>query len=75
MYQIFSDFINIANIGLHYEDKFEEYDITHVIVHKNARLNIFLPRDNNYKQIRGILSIIEELCYQVELTCLSCEQI
>ena len=48
---IFSDFINIANIGLHYEDKFEEYDITHVIVHKNARLNIFLPRDNNYKQI------------------------
>lgn len=48
---IFSDFINIANIGLHYEDKFEEYDITHVIVHKNARLNLFLPRDNKYKQL------------------------
>lgn len=48
---IFSDFINISNIGLHYEDKFEEYNITHVIVHKNAKLNLFLPRDSNYKQI------------------------
>lgn len=48
---IFSDFINISNIGLHYEDKFEEYDITHVIVYKNAKINLFLARDNKYKQL------------------------
>lgn len=48
---IFSDFINISNIGLHYEDKFEEYDITHVIIYKNAKINLFITRDNKYKQL------------------------
>ena len=48
---IFSDFINISNINLYYEDKFEEYSITHVIVFKKAKLNLFLSRDNNYKQL------------------------
>ena len=48
---IFSDFINISNINLYYEDKFEEYGITHVIVFKKAKLNLFLSRDNNYKQL------------------------
>ena len=48
---IFSDFINISNIGLHYEDKFEEYDITHVILYKNAKINLFISRDSKYKEL------------------------
>lgn len=48
---IFSDFLNISNIGTYYETKFEEYDITHVIVYKNAKLNMFLSRDDNYKEL------------------------
>ena len=48
---IFSDFLNISNIGTYYEDKFEEYGITHVIIYKNAKLNIFLSRDENYLQL------------------------
>ncbi len=48
---IFSDFIDISSIGLYYEDKFEEYDITHVIIYKNAKLNMFISRDENYKEL------------------------
>ena len=48
---IFSDYINISSIGTYYETKFEQYDITHVIVVNNAKLNMFLSRDNNYKSL------------------------
>ena len=48
---IFSDYINISSIGTYYETKFEKYDITHVIVVNNAKLNMFLSRDENYKQL------------------------
>ena len=33
---IFSDYINTSNIGVYYENKFEEYDITHVLIRKNS---------------------------------------
>ena len=48
---IFSDYINISSIGTYYETKFEKYGITHVIVVNNAKLNMFLSRDENYKQL------------------------
>lgn len=48
---IFSDFINVSNINVYYEDIFKKYGITHVIVTKNAKLNLFLSRDNNYKEL------------------------
>lgn len=48
---IFSDYINISSIGTYYETKFEEYDITHVIVVKKAKLNMFLSRNENYKEL------------------------
>lgn len=48
---IFSDFLNISNIGVYYEDKFKEYEITHVIVYKNAKLNMFLSRNSKYKEL------------------------
>ncbi len=48
---IFSDYINISSIGTYYETQFEKYDITHVIVVNNAKLNMFLSRDENYKQL------------------------
>ena len=35
----------------YYENKMEEYDITHVIIGKKAKLNMFLSRDDNYKQL------------------------
>ena len=48
---IFSDYINTSNIGTYYEDKMEQYNITHVIIGKKTKLNMFLSRDDNYKQL------------------------
>lgn len=48
---IFSDYINVSNISTYYEDKMEEYDITHVILGKKTKLNMFLSRDDNYKEL------------------------
>ena len=33
------------------ENKFDEYDITHVICFKNAKLNMFLSRNYEYKEL------------------------
>ncbi len=48
---IFSDYMNVSSIGTYYEDKLEKYNITHVIVVKNAKLNMFLSRNEDYKQL------------------------
>ena len=48
---VFDDFLNISNIGTYYENEFEEYDITHVICYKNAKLNMFLSRNYEYKEL------------------------
>ena len=48
---VFQDFINVSNINAYYETIFEKYDITHVLVYKNAKLNMFLTRDDNYKKL------------------------
>ena len=48
---IFSDYINISNISTYYENKFEQYDITHVLIRKNSKLNMFLSRDDNYEEL------------------------
>lgn len=48
---IFSDYINVSNIGTYYEDKMEKYAITHVIIGRNTKLNMFLSRDDNYLEL------------------------
>ena len=48
---IFSDYINTSSIGSYYETTMEKYDITHVIVVKKAKLNMFLSRDSNYTEL------------------------
>ncbi len=48
---IFSDYINVSNIGTYYEDKFEKYGITHLITGKKTKLNMFLCRDGNYQEL------------------------
>ena len=48
---IFSDYINTSSIGTYYETIMEKYDITHVIVVKKAKLNMFLSKDDNYTEL------------------------
>lgn len=48
---IFSDYINVSNISTYYEEKMVKYDITHVIIGKNTKLNMFLSRDDKYIEL------------------------
>lgn len=48
---VFADFLNISNIGVYYEDKIEEYGITHLIMYKNSKLNMFVSRNSNYEKL------------------------
>lgn len=48
---IFDDFIQIYGFKTYYQDKFDEYGITHVILQTNSKLNMLISRDDNYEQI------------------------
>lgn len=48
---IFSDYINVSSISTYYEDKMQKYGITHVILGKHTKLNMFLSRDSNYLEL------------------------
>ena len=45
---IFSDYLNTTNISTYYENTFNKYDITHVLIRKNTKLNMFLSRDDEH---------------------------
>ena len=39
---IFMDFIESSNLSIWFEDIFEKYDITHVILYKNSKMNMII---------------------------------
>ena len=45
---IFSDYLNTTNISTYYENTFDKYHITHVLIRKNTKLNMFLSRDDEH---------------------------
>ena len=47
--QLGGDFHVLINV--YYEKKMEEYNITHVILAKNSKLNMFISRDENYEKL------------------------
>ncbi|MCI8393125.1 MAG: hypothetical protein HFJ24_01025 [Clostridia bacterium] len=49
--KIFDDYLSISALSTYYEDKFKDYSITHAMVYTNAKLNMFLRRDENYKEL------------------------
>lgn len=46
---IFTDFIEASNLNVFYEDIFEKYDITHVILYKNCKMNLIITNTNDGK--------------------------
>lgn len=50
---IFTDFINTSGISKFYEDTFEKYNITHVIISKKSKTNMIITKtdDENYKEL------------------------
>ena len=45
---IFSDYIGISRLSEDYEEKFEEYNITHVITYSDSKLSSLLKNDDSY---------------------------
>lgn len=48
---ILSDFFATSGLTVHYEETFEKYNITHIMIYNNSMLSIFLSKDENYKII------------------------
>ena len=50
---IFMEFINTSNISNFYEDTLKKYNITHVILYKNSKMNMIIEKteDKNYKEL------------------------
>ena len=52
---IFTDFIESSNLSVYFGDIFEKYDITHVILYKNSKVNMIIEETNlrGYKLIKA----------------------
>lgn len=48
---VFSDAVQVASISRYYEDIFDKYEITHLLIPNNTKMNIFISRDENYKEL------------------------
>ena len=49
---IFSDYLSISNVSSYYENKFEQYDITHILIRNNTKLNMLISKDTEgYKKL------------------------
>ena len=46
---IFIDFIDASNLNIFYEDVFEKYEITHVILYRNSKMNLMICNTNDGK--------------------------
>ena len=46
---IFMDFIDASYLNVFYEDTFEKYDITHVILYRNSKMNLMICNTNKGK--------------------------
>ncbi len=48
---VFTDFLNVSSLSVNYEDIFDKYEITHVLIPNNAKMNIFIKQDDNYNEL------------------------
>lgn len=48
---VFTDFIKTSALNVHYETTFNKYGITHLIIPNNAKVNLFISKDDNYKEL------------------------
>lgn len=48
---VFTDFIKTSALNMHYETIFNKYNITHLIIPNNAKINLFISKDDNYKEL------------------------
>ena len=44
---IFTDFIDTSSLNIFYEETFEKYDITHVILYQDSKMNLMITNTND----------------------------
>lgn len=48
---IFTDAVQTAGVSKYYEDTFDKYDITHLLIPTNGKSNMFISKDENYEEL------------------------
>lgn len=48
---VFTDVLQTSGIGRYYEDTFDKYEITHLLIPNNTKINLFISKDDNYKEL------------------------
>ena len=48
---IFTDAVQTAGVSKYYEDTFNKYDITHLLIPTNGKSNMFISKDENYEEL------------------------
>ncbi|MBO5479284.1 MAG: hypothetical protein J6A04_06335 [Clostridia bacterium] len=48
---VFTDALQTASVSKYYEDTFDKYEITHLLIPSNTKVNMFISRDENYKEL------------------------
>ena len=62
---VFTDFINSSNLSVYFEDIFEKYDITHVILYKKSKINMIIE-DANLEGYKLLKSDDNFVFYEIE---------
>lgn len=62
---VFTDFIKSSNLSVYFEDIFEKYDITHVILYKNSKINMIIE-DANLEGYKLLKSDDHFVFYEIE---------
>lgn len=48
---VFTDCVKVSGGNVYYEHIFKKYSITHLLIPNNTKINIYISRDDNYKEI------------------------
>lgn len=48
---IFTDYVQTSTISRYYEGTFDKYEITHLLIPNKTKMNLFISRDENYKEL------------------------
>ena len=62
---IFTDFIESSNLSVYFGDIFEKYDITHVILYKNSKVNMII-RETKLKGYKLLKADDNFVFYEIE---------
>ncbi len=45
---VFQDYLNVSSIGTYYKDLFNKYNITHILIKANSKLNMLISKESDY---------------------------